>query len=212
MPAREITDQRRTPGHLPFRGGRVPLVHSEGNSTYPLLDLLRLAQLPQVQAVLDLEGSDLLPADQSRRYRQGRQQAVKKKIARYGSVDLLCIDELGYMELDRRGAELLFQVLTDAKRRTAWPSPPTSRSRLDQDLHRPTPARPSLTALPSTAPSSRSAPTRTALPAPEPALRRQPGPADLCHYLPRPAVLAEPSRSARQAHSIHRLRSGRFEA
>ena len=28
-----------------------------------------------------------------------------------GRVDLLCFDELGYMELDRRGAELLFQVL-----------------------------------------------------------------------------------------------------
>src|SRR5882757_7069581 len=34
-------------------------------------------------------------------------------IARYGRVDLLCIDELGYMELDKRGAELLFQVLTE---------------------------------------------------------------------------------------------------
>ncbi|WP_431926266.1 ATP-binding protein [Nonomuraea jabiensis] len=30
--------------------------------------------------------------------------------ARYGRVDLLCIDELSYMELDRHGAELLFQV------------------------------------------------------------------------------------------------------
>src|SRR5688500_18756221 len=37
---------------------------------------------------------------------------LSKTIARYGRVDLLCIDELGYMELDRRGAELLFQVLT----------------------------------------------------------------------------------------------------
>jgi DNA replication protein DnaC len=36
-----------------------------------------------------------------------------KTIARYGRVDLLCIDELGYMQLDRRGAELLFQVLTE---------------------------------------------------------------------------------------------------
>lgn len=26
---------------------------------------------------------------------------------------LLCIDELGHMELDRRGAQLLFQVLTE---------------------------------------------------------------------------------------------------
>lgn len=41
------------------------------------------------------------------------EKQLSKTIARYGSVDLLCIDELGYMELDRRGAELLFQVLTE---------------------------------------------------------------------------------------------------
>ena len=38
---------------------------------------------------------------------------LSKTIARYGRVDLLWLDELGYMELDRRGAELLFQVLTE---------------------------------------------------------------------------------------------------
>jgi DNA replication protein DnaC len=40
-------------------------------------------------------------------------KVLNKTIARYGRVDLLCIDELGYMELDRHGAELLFQVLTE---------------------------------------------------------------------------------------------------
>ena len=35
-----------------------------------------------------------------------------KTIACYGRVDLLEIDELGYLELDRRGADMLFQVLT----------------------------------------------------------------------------------------------------
>ncbi|MEU6032041.1 IS21-like element helper ATPase IstB [Streptomyces tauricus] len=40
------------------------------------------------------------------------EKLLAKTIARYGRVDLLCIDEPGYMELDRRGAELLFQVLT----------------------------------------------------------------------------------------------------
>jgi DNA replication protein DnaC len=34
-----------------------------------------------------------------------------KTITRYGRVDLLCVDELGYLELDRRGAELLLLVL-----------------------------------------------------------------------------------------------------
>jgi DNA replication protein DnaC len=41
------------------------------------------------------------------------EKQLTKTIARYGRVDLLCIDELGYMELFRRGAELLFQVLTE---------------------------------------------------------------------------------------------------
>ena len=38
---------------------------------------------------------------------------LSRTIARYGRVDLLCLDKLGYMELDRRGAELLFQFLTE---------------------------------------------------------------------------------------------------
>lgn len=38
---------------------------------------------------------------------------LNKTITRYGPLDLLCIDELGYMELDKRGADLLFQVLTE---------------------------------------------------------------------------------------------------
>jgi DNA replication protein DnaC len=38
---------------------------------------------------------------------------LARTIARYGRVDLLMIDELGYMELDRRGAKPLFQVLTE---------------------------------------------------------------------------------------------------
>lgn len=44
---------------------------------------------------------------------------LTKTIARYGRVDLLCIDELGYMELDRRGAELLFQVLTEREEKAS---------------------------------------------------------------------------------------------
>jgi DNA replication protein DnaC len=46
-------------------------------------------------------------------------KTLTKTIARYGRVDLLCIDELGYMELDRRGAELLFQVLTEREEKNS---------------------------------------------------------------------------------------------
>src|SRR5699024_2101593 len=41
------------------------------------------------------------------------EMTLAKTIARYGRADLLCTDELGYMQLDRRGAALLFQVLTE---------------------------------------------------------------------------------------------------
>jgi len=44
---------------------------------------------------------------------------LTRVIARYGRVDLLCLDELGYLQLDRRGAELLFQVLTEREERSA---------------------------------------------------------------------------------------------
>lgn len=46
-------------------------------------------------------------------------KTLAKTIARYGRVDLLIIDELGYMELDRRGAELLFQVLTEREEKNS---------------------------------------------------------------------------------------------
>ena len=46
-------------------------------------------------------------------------KALAKTIARYGRVDLLCIDELGYMELDKRGAELLFEVLTEREEKAS---------------------------------------------------------------------------------------------
>ena len=47
------------------------------------------------------------------------EMTLTKTIARYGRVDLLCIDELGYMALDRRGAELLFQVLTEREEKNS---------------------------------------------------------------------------------------------
>jgi DNA replication protein DnaC len=47
------------------------------------------------------------------------EKILAKTIARYGRVDLICVDELGYMELDRRGAELLFQVLTEREEKNS---------------------------------------------------------------------------------------------
>lgn len=44
---------------------------------------------------------------------------LSRVVARYGRLDLLCLDELGYVHLDPRGAELLFQVITEREERAS---------------------------------------------------------------------------------------------
>lgn len=43
---------------------------------------------------------------------------LSRVVARYARLDLLCLDEVGYVHLDPRGAELLFQIIT-AREETA---------------------------------------------------------------------------------------------
>jgi DNA replication protein DnaC len=47
------------------------------------------------------------------------ERRLARLVARFGRLDLLCIDELGYVQLDNRGAELLFQVLTEREERNS---------------------------------------------------------------------------------------------
>jgi DNA replication protein DnaC len=47
------------------------------------------------------------------------ERTLAKTIGRYGRLDLLCCDELGYLHLDPRGAELLFQVITEREERAS---------------------------------------------------------------------------------------------
>ena len=91
------------------------------------------------------------------------ERRLSRIVARYGRLDLLCLDELGYVQLDARGSELLFQILTEREEKSI------DRGRLEPALQRmgqrssPTPASspPSSTGSPSTPTSSRPAPTAT---------------------------------------------------
>ncbi len=47
------------------------------------------------------------------------ERRLSKLVARYGRVDLLLLDELGYVALDTRGAELLFQILTEREEKSS---------------------------------------------------------------------------------------------
>jgi DNA replication protein DnaC len=45
--------------------------------------------------------------------------SLSRVVARYGRFDLLCLDELGYVQIDPRGAELLFQIITEREERAS---------------------------------------------------------------------------------------------
>jgi DNA replication protein DnaC len=44
---------------------------------------------------------------------------LSRIVSRYGRLDLLLIDELGYVQLDTRGAELFFQILTEREEKSS---------------------------------------------------------------------------------------------
>jgi len=47
------------------------------------------------------------------------ERRLSRVVARYGRLDLLCLDELGYVQLDSRGSELRFQILTKREEKSS---------------------------------------------------------------------------------------------
>jgi DNA replication protein DnaC len=47
------------------------------------------------------------------------ERRLSRLVARYGRLDLLLLDELGYVQLDTRGAELFFQILTEREEKSS---------------------------------------------------------------------------------------------
>ena len=52
-------------------------------------------------------------------WRRRTNAASSRIVARYGRLDLLCLDELGYVQLDPRGAKLLFQIVTEREEKAS---------------------------------------------------------------------------------------------
>ncbi|GAA2425445.1 hypothetical protein GCM10010421_10220 [Streptomyces glaucus] len=101
------------------------------------------------------------------------EKQLTKTIARYGRVALLCIDELGYMEPDRHGAELLFQILTEREEKNSVAIASNECiSGWTKTSPTPASARPSSTASPSAATSSKPAPAPAPAASPPPAPKR----------------------------------------
>jgi DNA replication protein DnaC len=47
------------------------------------------------------------------------ERILSRVVARYGRLDLLLLDEIGYVQIDPRGAELLFQIITEREERAS---------------------------------------------------------------------------------------------
>jgi DNA replication protein DnaC len=47
------------------------------------------------------------------------EKQLSRVVSRYARLDLLCLDEVGYVHLDPRGAELLFQIITAREERAS---------------------------------------------------------------------------------------------
>jgi DNA replication protein DnaC len=47
------------------------------------------------------------------------ERVLSRVVGKYARLDLLCLDELGYVQVDPRGAELLFQIITEREERAS---------------------------------------------------------------------------------------------
>jgi DNA replication protein DnaC len=97
------------------KGEPVVLLGDSGTGKSHLLIALGLAACEQGRSVRYATAAQLAnelaeAADERR---------LSRLVGRYGRIDLLCLDELGYVQLDSRGAELLFQILTEREEKAS---------------------------------------------------------------------------------------------
>jgi len=97
------------------KGEPVVLLGDSGTGKSHLLIGLGVAACEQGRAVRYLTAAQLVnelteAADERR---------LSRLVVRYGRVDLLCLDELGYVQLDARGSELLFQIVTEREEKAS---------------------------------------------------------------------------------------------
>jgi DNA replication protein DnaC len=97
------------------KGEPVVLLGDSGTGKSHLLIGMGIAACEQGRAVryVTCAGlvNELVEAADERR--------LSRIVSRYGRLDLLLLDELGYVQLDTRGAELFFQILTEREERSS---------------------------------------------------------------------------------------------
>jgi DNA replication protein DnaC len=97
------------------RGEPVVLLGDSGTGKTHLLIALGIAACEHGRSVRYLTAAQLV----NELVEAADDRQLSRTVARYGRLDLLLLDELGYLQLDTRGAELLFQVLTEREERAS---------------------------------------------------------------------------------------------
>ena len=97
------------------RGEPVVLLGDSGTGKTHLLIALGVAAADQGRRVRYITAAALV----NELVEAADDRTLTRAVARYGRLDLLCVDELGYLHLDPRGAELLFQVITEREERAS---------------------------------------------------------------------------------------------
>jgi len=97
------------------RGEPLVLLGDSGTGKSHLLIALGIAACHQGRSVRYVTAAGLV----NELVEAADDRQLAKTVARYGRIDLICLDELGYLHLDDRGAELLFQVLTEREERAS---------------------------------------------------------------------------------------------
>jgi DNA replication protein DnaC len=102
-------------GHYMDAGEPVVLLGDSGTGKSHLLIGLGLAACEQGRRVRYVTTAQLV----NELVEAADERQLSRVVGRYGRLDLLCLDELGYVQIDPRGAELLFQIITEREERAS---------------------------------------------------------------------------------------------
>jgi DNA replication protein DnaC len=97
------------------KGEPVVLLGDSGTGKSHLLIGLGLAACEQGRAVRYATCAQLV----NELVEAADERRLSRIVGRYGRLDLLLLDELGYVQLDTRGAELLFQIMTEREEKSS---------------------------------------------------------------------------------------------
>jgi DNA replication protein DnaC len=97
------------------KGEPLVLMGDSGTGKSHLLIGLGIAACEQGRAVRYLTAAQLV----NELVEAADERRLSRLVARYGRVELLCLDELGYVQLDARGSELLFQIITEREEKAS---------------------------------------------------------------------------------------------